>query len=147
MGTSKNMNPAFKTLVPDVDNRNLIFSKFQNYVNEKRGVSEQATEKEIIKLMNSIAGIGVSRVLGGPTQVPKQLVPLFNTATNLMFDLGSVGKGIQLITSNPDAQKWLANSGYEIANRGLQSITNLDGITSKMDRAAEGGWKRLEKLY
>ena len=46
MGTSKNMNPAFKTLVPDVDNRNLIFSKFQNYVNEKRGVSEQATEIE-----------------------------------------------------------------------------------------------------
>ena len=146
MGTSKNMNPAFKTLVPDVDNRNLIFSKFQNYVNEKRGVSEQATEKEIIKLMNSIAGIGVSRVLGGPTQIPKQLVPLFNTATNLMFDLGSVGKGIQLITSNPDAQKWLANSGYEIANRGLQSITNLDGITSKMDRAAEGGLNKAGKV-
>ena len=73
MGTSKNMNPAFKTLVPDVDNRNLIFSKFQNYVNEKRGVSEQATEKEIIKLMNSIAGIGVSRVLGGPTQIFKTI--------------------------------------------------------------------------
>ena len=146
MGTSKNMNPAFKILIPDADNRRLLFSKFQNYVNDKRGVSEQATEKEVIKLMNSIAGIGVSRVLGGPTQIPKQLVPLFNTATNLMFDLGSVGKGIQLMTSNTEAQKWLANSGYEIANRGLQSITNLDGITSKMDRAAEGGWKRGGKL-
>ena len=63
-----------------------------------------------------------------------------------MFDLGSVGKGIQLITSNPDAQKWLANSGYEIANRGLQSITNLDGITSKMDRAAEGGLNKAGKV-
>ena len=42
-----------------------------------------------------------------------------------MFDLGSVGKGIQLITSNPDAQKWLANSGYEIANRGITVYNEL----------------------
>ena len=135
IGTSKNMNPAFKSLVPDVDNRNLIFSKFQNYVNSKRGAeSKKFRDKETVKLLNQIAGIGVSRVLGGPTQFLKQLTPLVNTATNLMFDLGSVGKGIQLITSNPDAQKWLANSGYEIANRGLQSITNLEGTNTKLDR-------------
>ena len=41
LGTSKNMNPAFKSLIPDVDNRNLIFSKFQNYVNAKRGASQK----------------------------------------------------------------------------------------------------------
>ena len=138
MGTSKNLNPEFKKLVPDVDNRNLIFSKFQNYVNAKRGASEKATEKESIKIMNKLAGIGVSRVLGGPTQIPKQLVPLFNTATNLMFDLGSVGKGISLMTSSPEAREWLSNSGYEIANRGIQSVTNLEGTNTKMDRAAEG---------
>ena len=138
MGTSKNLNPEFKKLVPDVDNRNLIFSKFQNYVNAKRGASEKATEKEAIKMMNKLAGIGVSRVLGGPTQVPKQLVPLINTATNLMFDLGSVGKGISLMYSSPEAKEWLSNSGYEIANRGLQSITNLEGTNTKMDKAAEG---------
>jgi hypothetical protein len=143
LGTSKNMNPAFKSLIPDVDNRNLIFSKFQNYVNSKRGASQKIQDKETIKLLNQIAGIGVSRVLGGPTQFLKQLTPLVNTATNLMFDLGSVGKGIQLITSNPDAQKWLANSGYEIANRGLQSITNLEGTNTKLDKSAEG---RREKL-
>ena len=138
MGTSKNLNPEFKKLVPDVDNRNLIFSKFQNYVNAKRGASEKATEKEAIKIMNKLAGIGVSRVLGGPTQVLKQLVPLINTATNLMLDLGSVGKGISLMTSSPEAREWLSNSGYEIANRGLQSITNLEGTNTKMDKAAEG---------
>ena len=143
LGTSKNMNPAFKSLIPDVDNRNLIFSKFQNYVNSKRGASQKIQDKETVKLLNQIAGIGVSRVLGGPTQFLKQLTPLVNTATNLMFDLGSVGKGIQLITSNPDAQKWLANSGYEIANRGLQSITNLEGTNTKLDKSAEG---RREKL-
>ena len=138
MGTKNKMNPAFKNLVPDVDNRNLLFSKFQNYVNAKRGASEKATEKESIKIMNKLAGIGVSRVLGGPTQIPKQLVPLFNTATNLMFDLGSVGKGISLMTSSPEAREWLSNSGYEIANRGIQSVTNLEGTNTKMDRAAEG---------
>ena len=138
MGTSKNLNPEFKKLVPDVDNRNLIFSKFQNYVNAKRGASEKATEKEAIKVMNKLAGIGVSRVLGGPTQVLKQLVPLINTATNLMLDLGSVGKGISLMTSSPEAREWLSNSGYEIANRGIQSVTNLEGTNTKMDKAAEG---------
>ena len=145
LGTSKNMNPAFKSLIPDVDNRNLIFSKFQNYVNAKRGVSEKVQDKEAVKLLNQIAGIGVSRVLGGPTQYLKQLTPLVNTATNLMFDLGSVGKGIQLITSNPDAQKWLANSGYEIANRGLQSITNLEGTNTKLDKSAEGKREKFRR--
>ena len=137
LGTSKNMNPAFKNLIPDVDNRNLIFSKFQNYVNAKRGASEKIQDKETIKFLNQIAGIGVSRVLGGPTQLLKQLTPLVNTATNLMFDLGSVGKGISLITRNPDARIWLSKSGYEIANRGLQSITNLEGTNTKLDKSAE----------
>jgi len=138
LGTSKNMNPAFKNLIPDVDNRNLIFSKFQNYVNAKRGASEKIQDKETIKFLNQIAGIGVSRVLGGPTQFLKQLTPLVNTATNLMFDLGSVGKGISLITRNPDARIWLSKSGYEIANRGLQSITNLEGTNTRLDKSAEG---------
>ena len=62
-----------------------------------------------------------------------------------MFDLGSVGKGIQLITSNPDAQKWLANSGYEIANRGLQSITNLEGTNTKLDKSAEGKREKFRR--
>lgn len=145
LGTSNKMNPAFKVLVPDAENRKLIFSKFQNYVNTKRGASEKVTEKETIKLMNKLAGIGVSRVLGGPTQIPKQLVPLFNTATNLMFDLGSVGKGISLMTSNPDAKIWLSNSGYEIANRGLQSVTNLEGVNTKIDRASEGTRAKVVK--
>ncbi len=143
LGTSKNMNPAFKNLIPDVDNRNLIFSKFQNYVNAKRGASEKIQDKETVKFLNQIAGIGVSRVLGGPTQFLKQLTPLVNTATNLMFDLGSVGKGISLITRNPDARIWLSKSGYEIANRGLQSITNLEGTNTRLDKSAEG---RKEKF-
>lgn len=138
LGTSKNMNPAFKNLIPDVDNRNLIFSKFQNYVNAKRGANEKIQDKETVKFLNQIAGIGVSRVLGGPTQFLKQLTPLVNTATNLMFDLGSVGKGISLITRNPDARIWLSKSGYEIANRGLQSITNLEGTNTRLDKSAEG---------
>jgi len=138
LGTKNKMNPAFKNLIPDVDNRNLIFSKFQNYVNAKRGASEKIQDKETIKFLNQIAGIGVSRVLGGPTQFLKQLTPLVNTATNLMFDLGSVGKGISLITRNPDARIWLSKSGYEIANRGLQSITNLEGTNTRLDKSAEG---------
>ena len=146
LGTSKNMNPAFKNLIPDVDNRNLIFSKFQNYVNAKRGASEKIQDKETVKLLNQIAGIGVSRVLGGPTQFLKQLTPLVNTATNLMFDLGSVSKGISLMTSSPDARIWLSKSGYEIANRGLQSITNLEGTNTRLDKSAEGKREKALKV-
>ena len=134
----------FKDIVPNVSDRKLLLQRFNMYVDSKREVSQYNKNKAAgLKLINSLAGVGVSRVLGGPTQVPKQLVPIINTTINLVNDPVSVAKGLTLAVSNPDTNQWLNDSGYEIANRGIQSITNLEGTNSKLRIAAKGNLDKL----
>jgi len=130
-------SPDYESVIPDGDDRALLTERFRKYVDAKRGVSPNTEGQQLfIRRMNRLAGLGVSRVLGGPTQYIKQLVPLVNTAINLVASPKAVIDGIILATANKDFNQFLNNSGYEIATRGLQSITNLEAVDTKIRKAA-----------
>jgi hypothetical protein len=136
-------NSNYEKIVPDASDRDLLTTRFKNFIDSKRGLNQfdsktygGADQKKLLNRINKLAGFGVSRVLGGLTQFPKQLTPLANTMTNLMFDPGSVFRGMWLAAANKNANTWLNNSGYEIANRGIEAISNIDGLTNKLEVAS-----------
>ncbi len=89
--------------------------------------------KDIINERINVATLGVSRVLGGPTQVLKQIVPIFNTGVNA--GIVNTIQGTKLIF-DPDVRKAIKNSGLPIANRGLQSQADIEGIDTRMTKKA-----------
>ena len=129
-------SPSFEKIIPNKADRDLIKERFKTYVQQKRGL--QKGQEKWLRNINRLAGVGVSRVLGGPTQYFKQLVPLINTTMNLMTNPKATLEGIRLISSNTEANKWLDNSGVEIVNRGLQSITNLEGTDTRLENDSAG---------
>jgi len=140
-------SPDFKEVVPDVNDRKLLLLKLNTYVDAKRGVDKNTpSNNKLLKVINSIAGMGVSRVLGGPTQYVKQLIPVINTAINLMNNPKALLEGLKLSMTNKAAIEWLNNSGYEISNRGLQSITNLEGTNTKLSQASNGKLDKAGKV-
>ena len=142
-------NPEFKNIIPDLDNREAIKKRFNEYVNAKRGVSTDVKSDKETKIwlgrLNRLAGLGVSRVLGGPTQYLKQLTPLVNTLINLFTAKGIASsiQGIRLATTNKDAMKWIENLGVDVSNRGLQATTNLEGSNTKLDNSSRNKFNRF----
>lgn len=129
-------SPSFEKIIPNTEDRKLIKERFKGYVEKKRGL--QKGQEKWLRNLNRFAGLGVSRVLGGPTQYVKQMVPLINTFINTINNPSAVFKGINLIGTNTDAIKWLDNSGVEIANRGVQAVTNLEGTDSRLETDSTG---------
>ena len=126
---------AYSNIIPNKSDRDLITERFKSYVDAKRGVSSiKSKNQKSLSILNKFSSLGVGRALGGPTQFIKQLVPLINTMSNA----GPVStlKGLTLLT-NPAVNKFLNNSGYGIANRGLQSLSSLESTNSKIENAAK----------
>lgn len=132
---------SYEKIVPNNTDRKLLNERFKLYVDAKRGLTKG--QEAWLKQLNRFAGLGVSRVLGGPTQFAKQLVPLVNTAINLMNDPKSFVQGLVAATSNTDAIEWLNKSGVEIANRGIQAVTNLEGTDTKLENNSNGKAGRI----
>ena len=134
---------GFKKLIPEKTDRDLFIDRLTNFVNLKRKVNQEFEKDQNAKnIIDYIASIGVSRALGSIVQFPKQLVPLIAT----VFNAGAIytSKGVNLLRKK-SVQEFINNSGYAIANRGVENITTLDGSNRKIDRAAEGGLKKAAK--
>jgi len=126
---------AYSKIIPNKSDRDLITERLRRYIDAKRGVSFiKPSNKAFIRGLNKFSSLAVGRALGGPTQFIKQLVPIVNTMANA----GPVStiKGLTLLT-NPAVNKFLNNSGYGIANRGLQSLSSLESSNSKIENAAK----------
>ncbi len=126
---------AYSKIIPNKSDRDLITERLRRYVDAKRGVSFiKSSNKAFIRGLNKFSSLGVGRALGGPTQFIKQLTPIVNTMANA----GPVStiKGLTLLT-NPAVNKFLNNSGYGIANRGIQALSVLESSNSKVENAAK----------
>ena len=124
---------AYSKIIPNKSDRDLVTEKFKKYIDAKRGV-DYVKYSKFISGLNKFGSLNVGRALGGPTQFIKQLVPLVNTLINS----GPVStiRGMSLLMS-PAVNKFLNNSGYGIANRGLQSLSFLESNNSKIENAAK----------
>ena len=126
---------AYSKIIPNKSDRDLITERLRRYIDAKRGVSFiKSSNEPFIKALNKFSSLAVGRALGGPTQFIKQLTPIVNT----MVNAGPVStiKGLTLLT-NPAVNKFLNNSGYGIANRGIQSLSSLESSNSKIENAAK----------
>jgi len=124
---------AYSKIIPNKSDRDLVTEKFKKYIASKRGV-DYVKYSKFVNGLNKFGSLNVGRALGGPTQFIKQLTPLVNTLINS----GPVStiKGMTLLM-NPAVNKFLNNSGYGIANRGLQSLSFLESNNSKIENAAK----------
>ena len=125
---------AFNEVFTDPESRDIINKRINGYVDTKRGKNYiDGKTKRALNRLNKLATLGVSRVLGGPTQVLKQIVPIFNTGVNA--GVVNTLEGAKLMF-NPDVRKAIQNSGLPIANRGIQSQTDIENADSRIAKKA-----------
>ena len=124
----------FDKVIPNQQDRDLVKQRIKEYVSKKRGLDYiPEGDKKLMKLINTFGTFGVSRTLGSLGQFPKQLTPIFNTMVNAGG--ANTYDGVSLFTKK-NVREWLKSSGYDIANRGLQSETALESIDKQLDEAA-----------
>ena len=132
----------FDKLIPKKEDRELVKQRIKEYVSKKRGLDYVPEgDKKIMRFINTFGTFGVSRTLGSLGQFPKQLTPIFNTMVNAGG--ANTYTGVSLFTTNKDVREWLKNSGYDIANRGLQSQTALESIDRKLEESADTNIKKV----
>ena len=126
---------AFQEIFPDNTSKDVAYDRMKNFVDLKRGLGKATNEtvSKWTRRFNRLSGLGTSRVLGGPTQYIKQLVPIMNTfvnagGTNMAQALGLI--------NNSDVNKLINESGRPIANRGIESQTTTS-FNSALDAEAE----------
>jgi hypothetical protein len=130
-------SPSFKKIYPNAQDRQVIQDKLTYYVNEVRSknvATGSVDAKKFAKVIQAVSRYGTSRALGSFTAGVKQAgTALMNTSIALANDPKSVTKGISLLF-NKDAQKFLENSGYGIANRGLESQTAIESANRVIEQ-------------
>jgi hypothetical protein len=132
----------FNKLVPTKEDREVLVRRLKGYVRRVRGkdFAGGTTEQDVNRVINFIAGLGVSRVLGGVTQPIKQTIPV---AINTLINAGRLDlKAI----AGTEVNEWLDKSGYAIANRGIASETTLDSINRALEQAAKSKLKKTLQL-
>ncbi len=130
---------SFNKIFPDTKDRNVIKERMNWYVNEvrhKNVVDANVRAKDAQKILRSIGKYGTARALGSVSSFVKQFgTATLNTMINLANNPTAYAKGLVAL-KNKDAQKFLNDSGYGIANRGLESqtaIESADKILEKTD--------------
>jgi len=126
---------AFKRIVPDKEERDILGNRINLAVRNLRNqkLFDSSTMSKAVKGLNKFSSIGSTMALAGIVQPFKQTIPIaFNTAINTgrFFDL------LRILT-NSDVKDFINNSGYSIANRGIESSVHLESINKKLDEAAK----------
>ena len=142
-------SPSFDKIYPDPKDRAVIKDRLNYYVNEVRSknvATGSVDEKAAAKIIQSISRYGTSRALGSVTSFIKQGgTALINTLINLADDPASTIQGFRLL-KNKDATRFLENSGYGIANRGLESQTAIESANKVIDQVDLGSSTKVEEF-
>jgi hypothetical protein len=121
--------PSFDEIFKDPKDRDVIKEKMNWYVNEVRSKNYSTANvraKDAEKIFREISRIGTGRALGSALSIFKQFsTAMINTSINLANNPKALIQGLSTI-KDKSAMKWLENSGYAIANRGLESQTAIE---------------------
>jgi hypothetical protein len=138
-------NVGSDNIFPDESTRDMAYQRIQDVVEAKRGITSAQTTQQAktIRQLNRLSGIGTSRILGGPTQFVKQLIPMVNTLSNAggMNSVQAIG-----LMGNPDVRKLIDESGRPIANRGVESQTTTSFNSALDAKAKTKGGKLVDNL-
>ena len=125
-------SPYIDDIIPTSEDRDILKRRVDLYVKNARNKNILANDglRKLASAINKITSVGVSMALGGPTQIPKQTIPV---AINTLINAGRLDLSM---LSNKDIQKFINESGYAIANRGVESLSNIESINKLVDLAA-----------
>jgi hypothetical protein len=132
---------SFRRIISSPEDRGLMQRRVKLYVNNLRKKNPFSDDEfsKFAKSLNRLATIGVGQALGGVFQPIKQMVPI---AINTMINAG----GLDVSSMSDRAkQAFISNSGYAIANRGVESQAQIDTLdkmiselsTSKADKVID----------
>jgi len=117
---------AFEEIVEDESDRRIVKERLASYVDDIRqqGQLPPGTNKLFNDAVRGFSKFGVVKALGSVGQFFKQLSPYASTLVTA--GVTNASEGLTAFISNPDARKFLKNSGMAIVNRGVGQETILD---------------------
>jgi GNAT superfamily N-acetyltransferase len=137
---------AFARIMKESGDEKLLRNRIDLYVKNIRKKNPFSNDEfsKAVKGLNRLASIGVGQALGGVLQPIKQVVPI---AMNTLINAG--GLDINSIT-NTAKQNFINNSGYAIANRGIESQAQVNTLNKMINDAAsskpEQAFRQIEKI-
>ena len=131
----------FKNVVADANDASIMKDRIKLYIANIRNKNPYSVSDEMtktIRWLNSIAKLGAAQALGGITQPVKQIIPVaINTLINAD---GKMNLGAMF---DPARRKFINNSGYAIATRGVESQAQIGSINKLIEEAAKNKGEKL----
>jgi len=125
---------SYEKLFQEEKDAKLLKRRVENYIlryKNKMSFSD-ATLGDLDKFLDISASVGATRALGGPSQAALQTVPVF---ISTMINAGVGNIDFAGMVSDTDFHSWLNNSGYAIANRGMDASTAIESANKYLDKA------------
>ena len=116
--------------------------RIQQYITNIRNKNPYSSDEfsKFMNGLNKVATLGVSQALAGPLQPIKQVVPVaLNTLVNTNGDFTLSAMKDQAFMT------WLNNSGYAIANRGVEAQADINSLNKMIEEAANSKGEKLMK--
>jgi len=139
-------SPDFESVFPNSDDAEIIKGKkgkpgrIDMYIRNIRNKNPYSNDElaSVVKKLNKIAAIGVGQALGGFTQPFKQVIPvMLNTLVN------AKGKLDLSATFNKAKNDFINNSGYSIANRGIESQAQVESLNKLVEEVSKSKGEKL----
>jgi hypothetical protein len=128
-------SPYMEEIIPDLKDREVFVDRIKDYVKIKRNRQvDNAPEaaKAFSKFIDKTSRLAVARSLGGVGQALNQTIPV---ATSTLIN----SQRLDLIdATNKDWNGLIDNSGYDIANRGLESSSDYAAFSKILQQSSEG---------
>jgi hypothetical protein len=123
---------GFEKIVPTKEDRDLMVDRMKKFIirSKRKDYVSQDQLSGVFKAMNTIAGLGAGRALGGILQAPKQTI---GVAFNTMINSGGRLSVVDAIQAN----QFINDSGYAIALRGIASNADIQSINKILEKASQ----------
>ncbi len=133
---------SFKKIVPQAEDAKILKDRINLFVRNIRNKNPYDNDElsSAVRKLNRIATIGVGQALGGVLQPIKQVIPV---AMNTLINGGGLDLGAIF---NSGKNNFISNSGYAIANRGVESQAQVESLNKLIDEAAKSKGEKAIKL-
>ena len=135
-------SPLYEKVVPNSDDATILKDRIQLFINNFRNKNPYDNDEfsKFVRSLNVLSDIGASMALGGVTQPLKQVLPV---AVNTLINAGGLDLSAPFDKAKND---FMSNSGYGIANRGVESQAQVQSMNKLVEEAAKSSPEKLLNL-
>jgi hypothetical protein len=138
-------SPDFESVFPNSDDAKVIKGskgrpgRIDMYIRNIRNKNPYSNDElaSVVRKLNKIAAIGVGQALGGVSQPFKQVIPV---ALNTIINAGGLSLSA---TFNKAKNDFINNSGYAIANRGIESQAQVESLNRLVEEVSKSKGEKL----